>query len=102
MYIVSMVLGLLLIISIVGIFYYELINDHFENVYTPRFVKRGSNGTLVPLHVPAVIVIPLPASRLADAPKTHVTHHPGKAYSLSVLVLVRHALLEFVLSNMAI
>jgi len=39
MYIISMILGLLLIISIVGIFYYDLINDHFENVYTENYYE---------------------------------------------------------------
>ena len=39
MYIISMILGLLLIITVVGMFYYELINDHFENVYTEKYYE---------------------------------------------------------------
>ena len=37
MYICSMVLALLLIISIVGLFYYELINEHFESIYKEKY-----------------------------------------------------------------
>ena len=39
MYIVSMILGLLLVISIVGIYYYELLNDHFETIYEGKLYE---------------------------------------------------------------
>ena len=36
---ISMILGILLGTSIVGLFYYTLINDHFEKVYKDKFTQ---------------------------------------------------------------